>query len=172
MVIDADDPRYLPDPVFVLPDVDELGFAGGLVIAGMAEPVYADLDRAEVRQRIHFERSRNQDSRHFAADVVLDRFDGGRTRPAQPGYVVVELQVVCQQRAEFLQIAVIIGVEQLSVQLRCRLSRSATTSMVNAPCTSTDVSKWRQLTIARRPDGSVAACKCSGTCNGFDCSIR
>jgi len=118
MVIEADDAGDLPHSVLVLPEVDELGLAdrAGFFVSGMMETVDADFDRAVVGDGVDLERAGDEFSGDFAADVVLDPLDEGLPSAAQAGLVVIELDVVGDQRSEFLQIAVVVGVEELGVQ--------------------------------------------------------
>ena len=118
MVIEADDAGDLPHSVLVLPEVDELGLAdrGGFLVSGMMEAVDADLDRAVVGNGIDLERAGNEFPGDLATDIVLDCLDESGASAAQAGLVVIELDIVGNQRSEFFQIAVVVGVEELSIQ--------------------------------------------------------
>ena len=93
--------------------MDELGLAGGagFLVSGMMETVDADLDRAVVGNGIDLERAGNEFTGHLATDIVLDSLDERWASAAQAGLVVIELDIVGDQRSEFLQIAVVVGVE-------------------------------------------------------------
>ena len=118
LVVEADDAGDLPHSIFVLPEVDEFGLAdgAGFLVSGVMETVDADLDRAVVGDGIDLERAGNEFSGDFAADVVLDPFDEGLPSAAQAGLVVIELDIVGDQRSKFLQIAVVVRVEELGIQ--------------------------------------------------------
>ena len=117
-MVEADDAGDLPHSVLVLPEVDEFGLAdgAGVLVSGMMEAVDADLDGAVVGDGIDLEGAGNEFSGDFAADVVPDSLDERCASAAQSGFVVVELDVVGDQRSEFFQIAVVVGVEELGVQ--------------------------------------------------------
>jgi hypothetical protein len=117
MMVKAEDTRDLPDTFLILPEVNELRLANGLVVlmAGMVETVNADLDGAIVGNGIYLERPGNEFPSHFAADVVLDSFDSSLTRAAEAADVVIELQIVGQEGAEFLQIATVVSIEELGI---------------------------------------------------------
>ena len=139
LVVEADDAGDLPYSILVLPEVNELGLAdrAGVLVSRVMETVDADLDRAVVGDRVDLERPGDEFSGDFAADVVLDPFDESWASAAQSGLVVIELQVVGQERSEFLQITVVVGVEKLGVQGLDRFEER-----VGGWGLSVDVSDW------------------------------
>src|SRR5947209_3750164 len=123
MMVVADDPRDLPFSIFVLPDLNELPLADRLHVVPprVMEAVDNDLDRTIAVQGIHRERSWNELPAHLAADVLLDTLDQALPCPVrQPAVIVVELQLFREERAELLQVASVIGVEDFGVQRRDR----------------------------------------------------
>src|ERR1700730_6088971 len=107
MMVEANDTSDLPYSILVLPEVNELRLAdrlGGFV-SRMVETVHTDLHRAIVGNGVHLKCPWNQFSGHFAADGVLNAFHQSLPSAAQAALIVIELQIVCQQRSEFLQIA-------------------------------------------------------------------
>ncbi len=98
--------------------MNELGLAdrAGFLVSGVMETVDADLDRAVVGNGIDLERAGNEFSGDLATDIVLDSLDESLASAAQAGLVVIELDIVGDQRSEFLQIAVVVGVEELGIQ--------------------------------------------------------
>ena len=118
LVVEADDAGDLPHSVLVLPEMNELGLAdgAGFLVSGVMEAVDADLDRAVVGNGIDLERAGNEFPGDFATDIVLDCLDESWASAAQAGLVVIELDIVGDQRSEFLQIAVVVGVEELGIQ--------------------------------------------------------
>src|SRR5216683_2504696 len=123
MVVEADNTSDLPYPIFVLPELNELRLTDrlGIVVSGMVESVNTDLHRAIVGNGVYLKRPRNEFSGHLATDVVLYSVNQSLPSAAQAGLVVIELQVVGQQRAEFLQIAMVVGVEKFGIQRLDRL---------------------------------------------------
>src|SRR5260370_373174 len=123
MVVEADNTSDLPYPIFVLPELNELRLTDrvGIVVSGMVEAVNTDLHRAIVGNGVYLKRPRNEFSGHLATDVVLYSVNQSLPSAAQAGLVVIELQVVGQQRAEFLQIAMVVGVERFGIQRLDRL---------------------------------------------------
>src|SRR5207247_8563474 len=93
----------------------------GILVSWMVETVNADLHRAIVGNGVYLERPGNEFSGHLAADVVLHTFDQSLPSAGQAAFVMIELQIVSQQRSEFLQIALIVGVEQLGIKRLDRL---------------------------------------------------
>ena len=117
-MVEADDAGDLPHSVLVLPEVDEFGLAdgAGFLVSGVMETVDADLDRAVVGNGIDLERAGNEFTGHLATDIVPDSLDESWASAAQAGLVVIELDIVGDQRSEFFQIAVVVGVEELGIQ--------------------------------------------------------
>ena len=101
MVVEADDTSDLPYFIFVLPEVNELRLADrlGILVSGMVETVNADLHRAIVGNRVYLKRPWNEFSGHLATDVVLHTLNQSLPSVAQAGLVMIELQIVGQQRS-------------------------------------------------------------------------
>jgi hypothetical protein len=118
LVVEADDAGDLPCSVLVLPEMDELGLAdgAGFLVSGVMETVDADLDCAVVGDGIDLERAGNEFPGYLATDIVPDCFDESWASAAQAGFVMVELDIVGDQRSEFIQIAVVVGVEELGIE--------------------------------------------------------
>jgi hypothetical protein len=99
VMVEADNSRYLPHSVLVLPQLNELGLADtiGSFVSGMVETVDADLDRTIVRDWIHLEGSGDEFPGDFAADVIFDGLNQRLASPAQTGFIVIELDVLIYQ---------------------------------------------------------------------------
>src|SRR2546428_9322342 len=121
MMVEADGTSDLPHSIFVLPEVNELRLADILGILGMVETVNPDLHRAIVGNGIYLKRPGNEFSGHLATDVVLHTLNQSLPSAAQAALVMIELQIVGQQRSEFLQIAMVVGVEKFGIQRLDRL---------------------------------------------------
>ena len=117
-MIEADHSGHLPRSIFFLPEMDELRltYRIGCLVSGMVKAVHSNLHRAIVGNGIDLERPGHKFSGHLAADIVLDTLDQRRAPAAQPSLVVIELQIVGEQGAEFFKIAMVVGVEELGVE--------------------------------------------------------
>ena len=125
-VIVADDPRDPPDAVFVLPEVNELRFAGCLdPHFRLVEAMNPRLNRAIAVHRMNLERSGDQFPAHFAADVLFDLVGHGLAAYGESSFIVIELHIVRKERFELFDIAPVIGSrsEQLAVQRRDGLEK-------------------------------------------------
>ncbi len=116
MVVEADDASDHPFAVFLMPEGDELGFSYVAGISGVMEGVHTDLDGSVIGDGIDLEGSGNKFAGYFAADVVLNRVQEDLTANGQAGFVVVELEVLGDKRAERRQVAVIVGVKELRIE--------------------------------------------------------
>src|SRR3989441_5178453 len=125
MMVEADGTSDLPHSIFVLPEVNELRLADILGILGMVETVNPDLHRAIVDNGIYLKRPGNEFSGHLATDVVLHTLNQSLPSAAQAALVMIELQIVGQQRSEFLQIAMVVGIEKFGIQRPDRLKQRA-----------------------------------------------
>jgi len=123
MVVEPDDTSDLPYSIFVLPEVNELRLADrlGILVSGMMETVNTDLHRAILGNGVYLKRPWNEFSGHLATDVVLHALNQSLPSAAQAALVMIELQIVGQQRSEFLQIAMVVGVEKFGIQRLDRL---------------------------------------------------
>lgn len=116
-MVEAEDAGELPGAVFIFPEVEEFGFTGVVVLlVGVMKAVCAGFDGAVFVDGEDFERAGDKFAGDFAADVVLDGFDDGSASAGKPGDVVVELQVFVEERAESLEVAVVVGVEEFGVE--------------------------------------------------------
>jgi len=118
MVVEADDTSDLPHSIFVLPEVNKLRLADrlGSLVSRMVETVNANLYRAVIGDRVDFKRAGDKFSGHLATDVVLHTLNHSLPSTAESALVMIELQIVGQQRSEFLQIAMVVGVEKFGIQ--------------------------------------------------------
>src|SRR5438270_3277672 len=116
MMVEADGTRDLPHSIFVLPEVNDLRRADILGILGMVETVNPDLHRAIVGNGIYLKRPGNECSGHLATDVVLHTLNRSLPSDAQAALVMIELQIIGQQRSEFLQIAMVVSIEKFAIQ--------------------------------------------------------
>ncbi len=146
MVVEADDTSDLPYSIFVLPEVNELRLADIPGILGMVETVNANLHRAIVGNGIHLKRPWNELSGHLATDVVLHTLNHSLPSGAQAALVMIELQIVGQQRSEFLQIAMVVGVEKFGIQRLDRLKQWR----LDCSTLAVEISPLRSLTGSER----------------------
>jgi hypothetical protein len=116
MMVEADNPSDLPHSIFVLPQVNELRLADIPGILGMVETMNPDLHRAIVGNGIHLKRSGNEFSGHLATNIILHTLNRSLPSDAQAALVMIELQIIGQQRPEFLQIAMVVSVEKFGIQ--------------------------------------------------------
>src|SRR5438552_3014159 len=100
-MVEADNASDLPHSVLVLPEMNEFGLAdgAGFLVPGVMEAVDADLDRAVVGDGIDLERAGNEFPGHLPADIVLDSLDQSWASAAQAALVVIELDIVGDQRS-------------------------------------------------------------------------
>src|SRR5579864_1477330 len=117
MVIEADDSRDSPSGVLVLPQHDELRFADGLLVvrARMMEAMDANLHRAVIVQWIHLKSPWNKLAAHFSADIFLYAVHENLFADGQSRLIVIELEVVGDERAQLVEIATVGGIEERGV---------------------------------------------------------
>src|SRR6266487_3819278 len=125
MVVEADDTSDLPYSIFVLPEVNELRLADRLssLVSRMVEAVNAYLYCAVVGDGVDLKRAGYEFSGHLATNVILHTLNQSLPSVAQSALVMVKLQIVGQQRSEFLQIAMVVGVEKFGIQRLDRLKQ-------------------------------------------------
>ena len=118
VVIETNHPRDLPGAIFVLPEVDEAGFAHAfrVFMAGMVEAVDTDFDGAVSLHVVDLQRSRDEFSSHFAADVFLDAVGQCRSAERDPALIVIKLDVVGKQRRKLFEVAAIVGIEESGIE--------------------------------------------------------
>src|SRR6266550_4509428 len=116
MVVEAYHPSDLPYSIFVPPQVNELRLANIPGILGMVETMNPDLHRSIVGNGVHLKRSGNEFSGHLATNIILHTLNRSLPSDAQAALVMIALQIVGQQRSEFLQIAMVVGVEKFGIQ--------------------------------------------------------
>jgi hypothetical protein len=114
-VVEADDPGDFPRTIFVLPEMNEFGLANAAIVR-MVEAVNTDLDGAVIGDGIDLEGAGNEFSGYFAANIVFDGLHDGLARASQAGFIVIKLQVVGQERSEFVEIATVVGVKELCIK--------------------------------------------------------
>lgn len=122
-VVITDHAGDLPTSLLVLPEHHEFRQTAVLlaalgVLPGVAEAVLADLHRAVAFERVYLQGPGLQIPAHLAADVLLHRIDHGLPPAAESGLVVVELQVLGEERGQLFQIAAVVGVEHLAFERR------------------------------------------------------
>ena len=109
-VIVADHAGDPPGAIFVLPEVNELRFAGCLgPDFRLVEAMNSRLNRAIAVHGIYLERAGNQFPAHFAADVLFDLVGHGLAADGEPSFIVIELYIVRKERLELFDIAVVEG---------------------------------------------------------------
>ena len=132
MMVEADDPRKLPDPGAVLPKMNKLRLPVRLCfrLPRMKKAVNADFERTVVCNRIYLKRARNKFSGYCAANVLFDGVNSSLPRSHQAAEVVIKLQIVHEHRPEYLEIAAVISVEESGVErlygLKERIGSSST----------------------------------------------
>jgi hypothetical protein len=121
----ADRACHLPGTVVPSPDDDEFRLANrlGVISPRMMKAMRADLECAIVAEPIHLERAWNEISPHLAADVLPRAVQEGLLSDGESIVIVEELQVLCDQAAERLQVAGVEGIEQRGVETRNRLDQ-------------------------------------------------
>jgi hypothetical protein len=114
MVI-ADYARDLPCSIFELPEVNESALPyADLFVARMMKTVYAGFERAV---SLHVEGlQRDKLTRGLSADIFLDAIGERGLAQRDAALVVVELDVVSEERFEFLQVAFVVGIKQRRIQ--------------------------------------------------------
>ncbi len=111
----ADHARDLPHPARILPEHRETCDAAAVGTGPqlrIAEQMNAGFDGAVLIQRINAERSRDEIAMNLAADIGFQRIERALLSAAEARYVVIELQIVGEQRTDRLQITVVVGVEK------------------------------------------------------------
>src|ERR1700730_13807823 len=108
----------LPCAVFVLPQVNEFAFAHafGVFVAGMVEAVIADFESAIALHVVDVQAAGNEFAGDAAADVFLDALGQGRLAQSHAALVVIELDVVINEWRELDEVALVVGVEERSVE--------------------------------------------------------
>jgi hypothetical protein len=76
----------------------------------------AHLDRAIALHVIHLQRPWNEFAGRFAADILFDAVGQCGLAEGDATLIVVKLDILDKERAELLQIATVVGVEQGSIQ--------------------------------------------------------
>ena len=97
-MVEADHAADLPCSIFVLPELDEFGFAYIALVIGMMEAMDAYLYRAVAGDGIDLKRSGDKFAGHFAADIVLNGINQSLPPNGQAGFVVIELDVIGNER--------------------------------------------------------------------------
>ena len=116
MVVKADGSCHLPGSILMLPERDKFRFSEVVRITRVREPVYANLDCAEALHWIDLKCAGYKLSMDFAADIVLDRIEEGLPADCEAGLVVVKLQILGYQGGQFVELTVIVGVEEFGIQ--------------------------------------------------------
>ena len=112
----ADDSRDFPYPVVVMPDGHEFGISDIVWLVGMMEAMNSDFDRSVSLQGIDLKGILEQGALYFAADVLFDGREKRRFPNHESCLVVIELEVIGNHRAQRLEVAVVVGVEELRVE--------------------------------------------------------
>jgi hypothetical protein len=112
MVVITDDSRDLPRTVFVLPKVDESALTDSdlSLVARMVEAMDPGLQRA-----VGFHvKSLQADkfARGLSTNVFLHAVGERLFSQGQSGLVVIELDIVHEERLELLQVAFVVGIQQ------------------------------------------------------------
>jgi len=83
---------------------------------GLVETMHTHLDRAVTTHGIHLEGSRNELATYFAADVFLHGFGQVLSAEGHSTLIVVELHIVDEKGGKLLQIALVVGVKEGTVE--------------------------------------------------------
>ena len=120
MVIITDDSRNSPCAVFVLPQMDKPGLADWLcvVVPRVVKAVNTNLNCTIALHLIDLQTVWNEFSGHLAADIFLYAISQILFAECHPALIVIKLDVIGEERREFLQVTTVIGVEQCRVE-RC-----------------------------------------------------
>lgn len=122
MMVVADDASDLPDAIFVLPEVNETGFAHafGVFMARVMEAVGAHFDGAIPLHVVNLQCSGNEFASRFSANVLLHAFRERHFTERDAALIVVELDVVGKERGKFLEVAAIVRIEERGIERRNR----------------------------------------------------
>src|SRR5579859_207166 len=122
VVVVADDAGYFPGAILVLPEVNEAGLshAFGVFVAGMVEAVDAHFDRAVSLHVVNLQSSGNKFASHFATDVFFDAVCERYSAERDASLIVVELNVIGEERRKLFEVAVIVGIEESGIERRNR----------------------------------------------------
>src|SRR5689334_3580534 len=114
----ADDPRDFPGAIFVLPEVNEAGLAHafGIFVPRMVEAVDAHFDRAVSLHVMNLQGSRDEFPSHFAADVFLYAVCERRSAERDTALIVIELDVVREERRKLFEVAAIVGIKESGIE--------------------------------------------------------
>lgn len=116
VVVVAEDAADLPGAVFVDPEVDEVGFAGGGGVPVFEEAVGAHLDGSDALHGVDLEGAGGELAGDVAADVFADAFGEGGAAEGEAALVVVELDVVGDEAFEGGEVAGVVGGEEGGVE--------------------------------------------------------
>src|SRR5579864_5993776 len=112
MVVVTDHSRNFPGTVFVLPKMDKPSFAHSLcvVMPRVVEAVHTHLDRARARHVVDRQSAGNEFSGHLAANIC--RYTIGQFLFAEcyATLIVIKLDIVGDERCEFLQITTVVSI--------------------------------------------------------------
>lgn len=117
-MIVADDARDFPGAVFVLPEVNETGFAHafGVLMPRVVEAVDAHFDSAVSLHVMDLQCSGDEFASSFAANVFLHALRERSFAKSDTALVVIELDVVGEERRKLFQVAPIVGVEESCIK--------------------------------------------------------
>ena len=116
VVVVAEHAADLPGAVLVEPEHGELGDARGSGVAVFEEAVGADLDGADALHGVDAEGAGGELAGDVAADVFPDGLGEGGVAEGDASLVVIELDVVGDERGEFGEVAAVVGVEEGGVE--------------------------------------------------------
>src|SRR5256885_1627667 len=114
----ADDAGDLPSAIFVLPEVNETGLAHAFRVFAprMVEAVDAHFDSAISLHVVNLQRSGNEFPSHFAANVFLYAVSERRSAKSGTALIVIELDVVGEERRKLFEVAAIVGVKESAIE--------------------------------------------------------
>lgn len=116
-MVETEDARNFPGSVVVVPEMNEAAFAvgDGRFDVGVSETVDAYFDGAEVVDAEDFERAGNELALGLAADILLDAVHEGWPAESDAASVVIELDILVDERAELVEVAFVVRVEECGV---------------------------------------------------------
>jgi hypothetical protein len=116
VITNADDASDPPDAIAIPPQVHEPALSGKDFGFSVIEPMNSDFYRAIALYGVDSEAAREQVSSHVPADVLSNVVSQFFTAKYDAILIVIELQIVGEEPAEFVQITPVIAFEESSVE--------------------------------------------------------
>ena len=121
----ADRAGDFPLSIVVMPDRDKLCISDILWFVRMMKSMNADFDSSVILEGVDFKCVLDECTLHLPADIL---FNGGKEwclTHRQSGPIMIELEVIRKHGAEDCKIAVVIGIEEFSVECFDRIEKGS-----------------------------------------------